>query len=462
MKSLIRFCFFSFCILYSINSYSQNLYNDPMPLSETEGKRLTLASEDIEPLDFLSYKVNDSAGITEFKMSLYADYRQWKFTEKWLVGGYAKGNFLRIWSKTPQGPDTGNLGYTRLTGSLYGAVSHYFTPNKFYVTGALGGSIDKFKLSRDFQEIEDFDTLVTSSALWGAVGYGRISNREAVEYAYDFDEALLRRGVIDRPLDENTLKNISIQIYKLRDGEFLSKYEDDEFVELFREVEKILITSGYITGNLNSAATVKLYEILRNTSKKYIFYPKYTGYQVQTQVQYQLSNITKDKTHEHYLSFSGIYTFNPTRKTNVVLSGFYSIPLDSMALGLRMASGSNPENVFQSYLPFLPDRNNLDFYQEYYGTGIYSSNFVPGLQSLAGIRGDVFHQISSVAGIQGNLLITSRMFKYEDSRFRVGAAARFDYNIFSKLIAYAKGSWYAEKELKPAFVFGVGFIFRVF
>jgi len=339
---------------------------------------------------------------------------------------------------------------------------HYFTPNKFYVTGALGGAIDKFKLDRDFQEIEHFDTLVTSSALWGAVGYGRISNREAVEYAYDFDEALMKRGIINRPLDENTLKNISILIYKLRDGSYLSKYEDDEYVELFSEVEKILITNGYISGNLGSAMTVKLYEILRNTSKKYIFYPKYTGFQVQTQVQYQLSNITKDKTHEHYLSFSGIYTFNPTRKTNVVLSGFYSMPLDSMAIGLGMKSGSNPENVFQSYLPFLPDRNNLDFYQEYYGTGVYNANFVPGLQSLAGVRGDVFHTLSSVTGIQGYLMVSNRMFKYEDSRFHIGASARFDYNIFSKLIAYAKGSWYAEKELKPAFVFGLGFIFRVF
>ncbi|MBP9096357.1 MAG: hypothetical protein KBG21_07090, partial [Ignavibacteria bacterium] len=123
---------------------------------------------------------------------------------------------------------------------------------------------------------------------------------------------------------------------------------------------------------------------------------------------------------------------------------------------------SNPENAFQNYLPFLPDRNNLDFFSEYYGTGVFGSRYVPGLQSLAGVRADVFYNISSVAGVQANLLLSNRFFKYADSKPHVGLVARFDYNIYSQLFSYVKGSLIAEKGVPPAYVFGIGFGYRVF
>lgn len=463
MKKIYPLVFILFFVfIFSNNSFAQKLYDDLTPLSQTNGKRLTLSSQDIEPLDLISYKRNDSLGITEFKASLYADYRQWKFTDKFLVAGYAKGNFLRIWSKTPQLVDTGNLGYTRLTAALYGGASYYFSPNKVYVTGAIGGALDRFKLHRDFQELENIDTLVSSSAVWGALGYGRINNREVVEYAYDFDEALINRGVIDTHLDDATLREISVLLYQQREGMFLDRYEDDEYVELFRRIEQVLITKGYISGNLGSAAAVKLYEILRNTSKKYIIYPKYSGYQVQGQIQYQLSNTAKNKPRDHYLSFSGIYTFNLSRKTNVVLSGFFSMPLDTMASGMGMRWGANFENIFQNYLPFLPDRNNLDFYKEYYGTGAFGGTYAPGFQKVMGIRGDAFHSLSSVAGIQGYVMVANTTFKYIDSRPYFGASARFDYNIISSLTSYVKGAFYAQKTMPPSMMFAIGFTYRVF
>jgi len=462
MKKIYSISVFLLLVFICSNSFAQKLYDGINPITNTHGKRLTLASQDIEPLDFLSYKRNDSMGITEFKMSLIADYRQWKFTKNLLFAGYGKGNFLRIWSKTPQGPDTGNLGFSRFTASLYGAMSYYFSPNKFYVTGAIGGGYDKFKLDRDFQEIEHIDTNVSSSAVWGALGYGRINNREVVEYAYDFDEALVKRGITKSKLDDKALKEISILLYQQRDGMFLDKYEDDEFVMLFAEIEKALLNAGYISGSLDAASAIKLYEILRNTSKKYVIYPKYSGYQVQGQVQYQLSNIEKSKPHEHYLSFSGIYCFNLTKQTNLVLSGFYARPLDTLASGGGLRSGSNPENVFQNYLAFLPDRNNLDFYKEYLGTGEFGGRYVPGLQSLMGIRADVFHSLGTFAGVQGNVLISDRMFKYADSKLHIGATARFDYNIYSSLTAYAKGTFLAEKGVPPSYTIGFGFGYRIF
>lgn len=463
MKRFYQIPIFVLLVFICSNSFAQKLYDDHNPLTYTSGKRLTLTSNNgEEPVDFLGYKVNDSVGITEFKMSVAADYRQWKFTDKFMVAGYAKGSFLRIWSKTPQGPDTGNLGFSRFQASVYAGMSYYFTPNKFYGSLGIGGGYDLFKLDRDFQEVEHIDTNVSSSALWAALGYGRINNRQVVEYAYDFDEALVKRGIISSKLDEKTLKEISILLYKQRDGMYLDKYEDDEFIELFGDVEATLLRAGYIDGCLNARSSIELYEILRNTSKKFVFYPKYAGYQVQAQVQYQLSDILKGKPHEHYASLSGIYCINLSKQTNLILSGFYSMPLDSLAAGGDLKSGSNGENIFQNYLAFLPDRNNLDFFKEFYGTGTYGSRYVPGLQSLFGVRADVFHSISSVFGVQANLLISDRIFKYADSRPHIGLAARLDYNIYSSLFSYVKGSVIAEKSLPPSYVFGVGFGYRIF
>ena len=463
MKRFYPIPIFLLLVFICSNSFAQKLYDEKNPLSFTSGKRLTLTSNSgDEPVDFLSYKVNDSVGITEFKMSIAADYRQWKFTDRFMIAGYAKGSFLRIWSKTPQGPDTGNLGFPRFQASVYGAMSYYFTPNKFYGTLGIGGGYDLFKLDRDFQEVEHIDTNVSSSALWAALGYGRINNRQVVEYAYDFDDALIKRGITSTRLDDKTLKEISVLLYKQRDGMYLSMYEDDEFIELFGDVEAALLRAGYITGSLDAKSSIELYEILRNTSKKYVFYPKYAGYQVQAQVQYQLSSILKNKPHEHYASLSGIYAFNFNRQTNLVLSAFYSMPIDSLAAGGDLKSGSNPENTFQNYLAFLPDRNNLDFFSEFYGTGTYGSRYVPGLQSLFGIRADMFHSISSVFGVQGNVLISDRMFKYADSKPHVGVGARLDYNIYSSLFSYVKGTFIAEKGVPPTYTFGVGFGYRIF
>lgn len=119
-----------------------------------------------------------------------------------------------------------------------------------------------------------------------------------------------------------------------------------------------------------------------------------------------------------------------------------------MAVGGDLKSGSNPENTFQNYLAFLPDRNNLDFFKEFIGTGVFGSRYVPGLQSLVGVRADMFYNLSSVAGLQTNLLVSNRFFKYADSKPHVALVARFGYNVYSQLFSNVKGSVIAEKAFR--------------
>jgi hypothetical protein len=54
------------------------------------------------------------------------------------------------------------------------------------------------------------------------------------------------------------------------------------------------------------------------------------------------------------------------------------------------------------------------------------------------------------------------MFKYADSKLHFGAAARIDYNIYSSLTSYFKGTFTTEKGVPPSYTFGIGFGYRVF
>jgi hypothetical protein len=234
---------------------------------------------------------------------------------------------------------------------------------------------------------------------------------------------------------------------------------------LFKDIEAELLNAGYIDGKLGAEQAITMYEILTNVSKKYIFYPKYSGYQLQGQVQYQIANITKDKPHEHYFSVSGAYCINPTSKTNLVFSGFYAIPLDSMAYfeGAPMNIGNY---VFENFLAFLPDRNNLDFFKTYLGTGDYGKRYVMGLHTIYGVRADVFHSLSSVAGISGTASIGVNKFKYTDARTQFLIGARIDYNIWSRLTSYGKIEVLRETdpfEVTPTkYSLSAGFSYRVF
>lgn len=463
---------FLMVLIFAVNiSFAQKLYDDVNPLAYTHGKRLTIGSSSnpLYPGDFLSAEYQDTAN-SSFGANLYADYRQWKFTPSYMIAGYSKIGIEFKKTKQSQLLMTSSAETKNLYAQFYGAGSYYLMPNKFYVTGALGLAVNQFKsISRTNQQVfapsPDIDTLVAPSYLWGALGYGRINNRQVVEVSYDFDEDLQKRGITNSSLDEKTLRKISELLYRHRDGEYQDKYEDDQNVKLFGDVEAVLLNAGYINEKLGAEAAIKLYEILNNTSKKYIFYPKYSGYQVQGQVQYQITNETKNKTHNHYLSLSGVYCLNPVSKTNFVLSAYLAVPLDSMAADLDAPTGIISDQ-FQNYLAFLPDRNNLDFFKDYTGVGVYGKRYIPGLRTAYGVRADVFHSLSSVSGLQGSLGIGARKFKYLDAKIEFLASLRYDYNIYSSLTAYGKVSVMRETdafEVTPTtYSASVGFFYRIF
>ncbi len=473
MKKLQLLFLFSIILISNI-SFSQKLYSNKDPLAFTKGKRLTLTSSTnpLYPSDLLSLEVSDTSNY-EFKFNIYSDYRQWKFTPKLLLGGFAKVGFeyAKLRHDQPLTDTTSFINLnktTSLTAQVYGAASYYLTPDKFYVTGALGLSYEYASAHSIFNLVNsNSDSSTSPSYLWGALGYGRINNRQVVEVSYDFNEALMKKGIISSKLDDNTLLKISQLLYRQRDGEYRDKYEDDEMIELFGNVESELLKAGYINDKLDAKSTIRLYEILNNTSKKFIFYPKYSGYQVQGQVQYQIANESKDKPHQHFLSLSGIDCMNLDQNTNLVFSGFFSVPLDTMANYLSPVAGFG--GAMQNYLAFLPDRNNLDFfkaYPPYPGTGNYGGVYAEGLTTVIGLRADMYRTLSSVSGIQAYIALSNFKFKYKSNFLQYDIAARFDYNIYSSLTTYIKVGLLREASLflqqSAKFTTNIGVSYRIF
>ena len=69
-----------------------------------------------------------------------------------------------------------------------------------------------------------------------------------------------------------------------------------------------------------------------------------------------------------------------------MFSGFFAIPLDTMAISGSPVAGFG--GAMQNYLSFLPDRNNLDFfktYPPYPGTGYYGGTYAEGLTTVIGL-----------------------------------------------------------------------------
>ena len=473
MKKLQLLLLFAFVLISNI-SFSQSLYDSKDPLVYTKGKRLMITSSTNPqyPSDFLGLEISDTSNY-EFKVNIYADYRQWKFTPRLLLGAFAKAGFefskVRHDQIFPPNPPTINRRKVAdLTAQLYGAASYYLLPDKFYVTGAFGLGYENASVHDEFNLTNTTsDSSVVPSYVWGALGYGRINNRQVVEVSYDFSDALLNKGIISSKLDDNTLLKISQLLYSQRDGEYRDKYEDDEMIELFGHVESELLKAGYITDKLDARSTIRLYEILNNTSHKFVFYPKYSGYQVQGQVQYQVANESKDKPHQHFLSLSGIECLNLNSKTNLVFSGFFSIPLDTMANYMSPVAGF--AGAMQNYLAFLPDRNNLDFfktYPPYPGTGVYGGVYAEGLTTVLGVRADMYRTLSSVSGIQAYIAFSNFKFKYKNNFLQYDIAARFDYNIYSSLATYVKVQLLREAgsfiQQSAKFTTNIGISYRIF
>lgn len=429
-----------FCLIFLVISghiLSQSLLNIYQEPSLSQGKRLIISGN---PL--LEFDAADSKNST-FTFDLEANFNYWKFTPKQNIGGYVDA-FVNTSTIKVNDTSVTSSGYGT---TMYGGMSYYFTPKKIFGSLALGANYLKTKTG-DINSDAVFPVYV-----WAGAGYGKISNAERVITAIDFENTLKKFGRTSKELTINGKQKLVNLLDKRSNGEFDAKYKDDSEIRFFEELEKLLTEEGIITSPLDSRSTLRLLQALTNTS--YIYYPRYIGYQFMGELQYQLYSGTSGlKAHDHYISFSGVYGKSLSVKTHTLGSAFLSFSLD------EQASGRGPG--FYNYLAFIPNRTSLDFYTQTYGTGFYGGHYVGGKTVSFGVRGDIYHSLSSFAGIRGYAEFISTKPSDSDASLLMEIGARADYNILTKLVLYAQTRLTSVSKLDASYNFQAGFTYFVF
>lgn len=425
MKNIYKIVLLFAAILVVSNAQAQSVYDnyrDP----DSKGRRLEVYGLNLFDLNHFQDVNGDT--ITSMNLNLRADYRQWKFNQQWLLGGYVNTGVNYNSTKVNQGNSIGRTDFDAIT---YGAASYYFTPNQFYLSGALGLSYATFSQDTGTTTVGSISRNEGPGYLWGSLGYGRIYNAGRIKDAMNIEDAMRTSGIITGTLPNSVTLAIAKLVTQRDNGDFDAANHDDQDIQFFNALQSLLQRDGVVSGDFTMAQTIRIYEALNNTRGRYVNYPRYNGYQAQVQAQYQLFNQTKNKPHDHHLAFNAVFGKALSNNTSFLLSGFFAMALDSLASADAPSAGFGGPGSFASYLPFIPDLNNLDFFVATNGTGLYKVGFVGRKDKYFGARADVFHTINARAGIRGALEFTSLSFNESgrDPRSIIGAEVRLDYNI---------------------------------
>lgn len=414
MKKIFAFCFSLLCISNIL--FGQNIYKKYSPNDTIRGERLILG------VNNLSYEKRVST-YKYFSANLDANYFKWKFTSKQQIYFNAMTRYAYKDFKPESFPSTDSK-TTDIYADIYGGISYYIKPNKFY----FNTSAKIIYQGRNGDETEN----TGNGYLFGGLGYGRIYNAQGLEAAEYLSEALYKSGTIKNPLDKNSLYSIDKIIRAYRNGNYENDYKDDAEVYLMRDVEKTLLNNNVINGKLDAETTMRVYTIITNSSFKYFYYPRYSGFQTQTDIQYHAFGSIKPK--ENFGKLTAIYGIPISQSTNLMLTGFY-------AQALNDNSGMYMQNTLNYYLLSYSDKNNFNFSNDYY---IY--NRILTNKSVIGFNADFMQSLSSTAGI----FFRTAYYNYpknsdSETDFLVYSDLFLQYNILSKLTSQLGLSYFKSK-----------------
>ena len=430
---------------------SQDIYYKYKP-AVTNGQRLNIYANDL--LDV--FQIDSTFKGTS--INLAANYNYWKFNQKLLSAGYVNlsenYNSSKFYSQE-------TFSSNHLSLNAFAGASYYPVPMKFYGTLAVNAGFLWTKNDTGNVNIGSVTDHLSTSYLFGALGYGRILNAGRINVAKEFEEKLIETKILKKPLKQETI----LALTKLLDEQSFDDYrylKDDENPVIIKMIDNILQEYNEIDQPVDGMNYIRMYEILYNVYQRYVNYPRYTGGQVQVQAQYQIANDTKSKPHDHYLSLNGVYGIPFSYNTGILLSGYYAVPLDTLASEFSYG-GSN------TFLSFIPENTNLTFFQSpFTGYGVFSGEYTAGNSNRLGLRTDIFHTFSSKCGINGSVQISDIIPKNGNSIMLYDLSSSFQYNLINFLTSFVNLD-YRKTILggnavnpKDTYFFSVGFNARVF
>lgn len=465
MKILL---YFLLVLIFATNIYGQNLFKDYTLNDTIRGEKLTLGTNNI------GYQHNSENG-NYINFGVNSIYNKWKFTptSQYFLQANAYTSYTRLNYYDPTIIERGES-FSRdyeysFSNFVYLAAggSHYFKPNSVYLSVA--ASTELRTENNNYNGDNGYSSIKGQGFLWTGLGYGRINNAEGLERAQVVSEILFKKNIITKKLSQQTLKELDKKLFEFRNGNYLNDYLDDESIIFMKDAEAILIKNNELNKSLDAESSVRLLQTLLNTSKRYYFYPRYIGYQLDAQLQTQVFSDVKPK--ENYLKFSGVYGLPVSNKTNLLFTTSYRYMLNNDARGFM--------NWFPNYYSFyglLSDYNNVQFNVPHRGLGVLSSS---GYEDLRGHKSQISvainatHSLNSTAGlsliaqfyyypaISENDNINYYYYNPTINEYYYNISGRLDYNIYSQLFSHIRAG-YGEDNKRNAFSVTIDFDYIIF
>ncbi len=434
-------------IICPLAIFSQNDIEKYQPPKVIDGSDLTINARS-------DFSVEETEGVYRtYGLSFSPVLSKFRYSDKlnYIINTGFRGAYSYSYFKDVYDTNTYNASGFRI--DLEGGMNYYFLKNILYL-GTNGASFNSF--SAGYQPL-------TNNYIGPNIGFGRIVNASEVSRTHFFEQVLKKENIIPGNLPYNIRKKLTELFDKRNNREFIYKFKEDDEIEFFTDVETLLRENGIINTTLDSRTVLKLYQSLVNT--KYLVYPKYKGYQMQTLFYFPFGSTEGSKVDLPYeLVFSGIYGLPLSVKTQLVFYGFYSklfnihdnnYPSSFFAstvrnifpLSIERYQYDNPESKFFTEYAIGYDSRRTDYY---FGGNI-----------------SVFHNFTDFLGIRGyaNLLNYRDKADQDYVLTAVSGDVFLDYGILSRLILSGRFSTYvttAQRETNYLLNGGVNLSYIVF
>lgn len=439
-----RFRIIVLIFIFYCGLFAQDEIKNYKPPKVMKGSRLELHAISYFTQSDDRYSVIDNYDYSKrFSSGATFDYTRWKYSDKlnYIINFSPEisYSFHKYIYSTNQ-----NLSlYT----SLEGGINYYLKRNIFYA-GVNGSGSCSFRSSSK----PSF-----SSYLGPNIGIGKIINASQTERTYNLEKLLKNEEIISGNLPYNIKVKLTQLFDRRNNREFYYKFKDDDEINFYSDVEKLLNDEGIIKGPLGARTVLKIFQML--TNDKFLYYPKYKGYQVQLLLYAPF--ISKFSVNPYQLILSEIYGLPFNYKTSMVLYGSFSKTLhNDTALDLSSYRGirnifflSSDANKKEKFVPTFPGEYYIDHYR-----------FIPDYA----IRGSVtlFHNFSEFFGLRA--IVWATYDKTTDTLSRnnyLSQAVILDYAVLSKMILTASISSYQNflnKKVKYSFNAEIGVNYIIF
>ncbi len=420
---MTKYCLILLALLFAaaINIYSQNPINDYDVPKISEGMNLELSGS---PRFNLQKDKNDTAESGySYDLDLSASFTKWRFSPSldYTVSATLNGS---SYSYPESNIIDKNIHSSRILFGFTAAGSRYIVPEHLY----FGMHSEGFLQAQNHRKPSYIFTFSPY------VGTGRITNAFVVNEASNVEKILLKRGYITKALDKNTRTLLNNLLDRRNLGEYRSKYRDNAEIHFFGETEAMLLDKGIISGPLNAAATMEIYQSL--TNNKYVLYPVFKGYQLQAEFTYSQRISNPYRAFDKAISFSALYGHPIGLRTSAVFSAAVVFPINEQDI-----NGFDPE--FHS-LVLLRERRSIRNFSDYIDPGIYYYYSLK-YDHKASVNLNVFHNFSQFAAIRGHFDLIQFKETDRDLSYSFRAGAELQFYILSKLSMSAYANVYSSR-----------------